>query len=310
MSRTGSRRQCGRWTNAEDEILIRKVRKQELLGQPRDWSSIAAIISGRSNKDCRKRWLRLNGCMKKGEWSSSEDTLLRDAFEQFGARWVQVSRYIKTRSADQCAARWQNYLDPNIKRHRWSHDEDRRLLQAYSIHGSNWKMIQMHELIDRSLQDIRNRYKSLSRLYTRSNGSSLIPSTVNLDIISQIHDQSPMPSYDMFSLDSPHYTPNDTAMFSAAISSTSTGSATSSADYITSSNNEMIYYENMHEFSRLWSHLDSAANSQSPMQSNDHDDVFQPIAQSTERIYDCEEMVMKASSSETNSVVTLEGRKL
>ncbi|OPB44764.1 hypothetical protein A0O28_0089020 [Trichoderma guizhouense] len=158
MSRTGSRRQSGRWTNAEDEILIRKVRAQEVLGQPRDWSSIAAIITGRSNKDCRKRWVRLNGCIKKGEWSPSEDTQLRDAFEQFGARWVQVSRYIKTRSADQCAARWQNYLDPNIKRQKWSHDEDLRLLQAHSAHGSNWKMIQMHELMDRSLQDIRNRY--------------------------------------------------------------------------------------------------------------------------------------------------------
>lgn len=56
------------------------------MGQPRDWSSIAAIIVGRSNKDCRKRWLRLNGCVKKGEWSLSEDKQLRDAVEQFGSR--------------------------------------------------------------------------------------------------------------------------------------------------------------------------------------------------------------------------------
>ncbi|KAL6691353.1 Homeodomain-like protein [Trichoderma pleuroticola] len=265
MDRTGSRRQCGRWTNAEDEILIRKVTAQELMRQPRDWSSIAAMISGRSNKDCRKRWLRLNSCIKKGEWSSSEDTQLRDAFEQFGARWVQVSRYIKTRSADQCASRWQNYLDPNIKRHKWSHDEDQRLLQAYSVHGSNWKMIQMHELIDRSLQDIRNRYKSLFRLYSRTNASLFIPPTVNLGIINQMQDLLPTPSYDMFSLNSLQYTPNDTTILLAEIPSASACCTTPSADYATSLHNEMLYCENIHEFSRLWPHLESVTDSQSPM---------------------------------------------
>ncbi|KAK0760522.1 hypothetical protein N5P37_006716 [Trichoderma harzianum] len=288
MSRTGSRRQSGRWTNAEDEILIRKVRAQEVLGQPRDWSSIAAIISGRSNKDCRKRWVRLNGCIKKGEWSSSEDTQLRDAFEQFGSRWVQVSRYLKTRSADQCAARWQNYLDPNIKRQKWSHDEDLRLLQAYSVHGSNWKMIQMHELMDRSLQDIRNRYKSLFRLGSRSNAPSFIPLTANLGIINRIHDLSPMPSYDVFPPNSPHYTPNDTTMFLAEVPSASTGCTTPSADESASLNNEIIYYEDTHEFSRFWSHIDSTTDSQPSMQWNyQQNNVSQLIAQSTGGIYNC-----------------------
>ncbi|KAL6799317.1 Homeodomain-like protein [Trichoderma sp. SZMC 28013] len=283
MSRTGSRHQCGRWTNAEDEILICKVRAQELLGQPKDWSSIAAIISGRSNKDCRKRWVRLNGCIKKGEWSSIEDIQLRDAFEKFGARWVQVSRYIKTRSADQCAARWQNYLDPNIKRQKWSHDEDQRLLQAYCIHGSNWKMIQMHELMDRSLQDIRNRYKSLFRLCSRSNAPPFIPSTANLGIIDHIHDLSPMPSYEMFSQNSPHYTPNDITTFVAEDPSASTCCTTPTADDSTSANGEIICYENIDEFCRLWSHLDSTTDFESPIQWNDQqNNVSLPIAESTD----------------------------
>lgn len=58
----------------------------------------------------------------------------------------------------ECAARWQNYLNPKVKRHKWSEDEDQRLLQAFSVYGSNWKMIKKLELSDRSLQDIRNRY--------------------------------------------------------------------------------------------------------------------------------------------------------
>ncbi|KAL7953991.1 Homeodomain-like protein [Trichoderma compactum] len=268
MYRTGSRHQCGRWTNAEDEILMLQVMSQELLGQPKDWSSTAAIISSRSNKDCRKRWVRLNGCIKKGEWSSSEDTQLRDAFEQFGARWVQGSRYIKTRSADWCAAGWQGYLDPNIERQRWSHDEDQRLLQAYCIHGSNWKMIQMHELIDRSLQDIRVSYKSPFRLCSRSNAPSFIPSTANLEIINHTHDLPPMPSYEMFSLNSPHYPPDDIITFVAENPSASTCCTTPMADDSTSGI------------------LDSATDFQSPMQWNDQlNNVSRPIAESTDSMH-------------------------
>ncbi|EHK19411.1 uncharacterized protein TRIVIDRAFT_67833 [Trichoderma virens Gv29-8] len=308
MSMTAPRRKCGRWTNAEDEILIHKVRAQELIGQPRDWSSIAAIIIGRSNKDCRKRWLRLNGCIKKGEWSSSEDKQLCDAVQQFGSKWVEVSKYLKTRSADQCAARWQNYLNPNIKRHKWSDDEDQRLLYAFRVYGSNWKTIQMHELTDRSLQDIRNRYKSLSRLFSRNSMSPFIFSTTHPDAINQIHDRSPMPPYDMFSLDGPQYTPIDGTMLLNTVPPAPIDYARPPINYTGSESEETLFHENIHGFSRLWSHLDVTADFRSPIESNNQQiHIDQPVAHWVDGTYIYEEMDIKATTSETNGVVTFEG---
>lgn len=166
-------------------------------------------------------------------------------------------------------------------------------------------MIQMHELMDRSLQDIRNRYvfigsfdvasynkadlmmsgsyKSLFRLCSRSNAPPFIPSTANLGIIDHIHDLSPMPSYEMFSQNSPHYTPNDITTFVAEDPSASTCCTTPTADDSTSANGEIICYENIDEFCRLWSHLDSTTDFESPIQWNDQqNNVSLPIAESTD----------------------------
>lgn len=131
-------------------------------------------------------------------------------------------------------------------------------------------------------------YKSLSRLCSRSNASSFILSTVNLGFINQMHDLSPMPSYDVFPPSSPHCTPNDTTMFLAEVSPASTACTTPSADDSASPNSEMTYYENTHEFSRLWSHRDSTTDSQPSMQWNyQQNNVSQPIAQSTGCMYNC-----------------------
>lgn len=130
-----------------------------------------------------------------------------------------------------------------------------------------------------------SRYKSLFRLGSRSNASSFIPLTTNLGIINQIHDLSPMPSYDVFPPNSPHYTPNNTTMF---FPPASTGCTTPSADDSASPNSEIIYYEDTHEFSPLWSHRDCTTDSQPSMQWNyQRNNVSQPIAQSTGGIYNC-----------------------
>nr|UWK20194.1 Myb-like transcriptional factor [Trichoderma psychrophilum] len=146
-------------------------RSLEHSERPRDWNAIASKITGRSNKDCRKRWLKLSGRTKKGEWHMDEDEQLHKAVRLYGYRWVQVAKHVETRSADQCASRWQNYLDPNIKRHAWTEEEDLRLLGAYQLYGSNWKTIQVHELPRRSLQNLRNRHRCISKFHSANRPS-------------------------------------------------------------------------------------------------------------------------------------------
>ncbi|EFQ96808.1 hypothetical protein MGYG_09205 [Nannizzia gypsea CBS 118893] len=76
-------RRINRWTQDEDSILIQKLYEQQtydLPGAPTDWQKIAAVLPGRTNKDCRKRWFNvLSGGLRKGAWSPEEDSYLRDA---------------------------------------------------------------------------------------------------------------------------------------------------------------------------------------------------------------------------------------
>lgn len=54
-----------------------------------DWSRIAEGVPGRSNKDCRKRWVnKVCGGLNKGPWSREEDQRLRKAMEVHGSKYA------------------------------------------------------------------------------------------------------------------------------------------------------------------------------------------------------------------------------
>lgn len=117
-----------------------------------------------------------------------------------------------------------------------------------------------------------------------------------------------MPLCDMFYLDRPQHTPIDATMFVTTLSPAPIDSMPPPPDYTNSESDEMLFHEDMHEFSRLWSHLDATTDYRPPIQSNDQQiQISQPVTHPMGGMYDCEEMDIKVTTSETNSVVTLEG---
>lgn len=55
--------------------------------QVKDWARVAAKLPGRTNKDCRKRWInKVCGNLKRGAWDEDEDQRLRDAVSKYGQR--------------------------------------------------------------------------------------------------------------------------------------------------------------------------------------------------------------------------------
>ncbi|KAL4933214.1 SANT/Myb-like DNA-binding domain-containing protein [Aspergillus undulatus] len=164
MSSAPSRRRW--WTQEEDHILQEEVKNQLHLGGhqgPRNWSTIAEKLPGRSNKDCRKRWTKISLSSRKGTWSSAEDHLLRKAVAKFGFQWTKVAEMVGSRHPDQCAKRWHHSLDPNVKRDPWTTEEDNSLIGAVHRIGRDWKEIGRELFPDRSTTDIKNRYVILSR---------------------------------------------------------------------------------------------------------------------------------------------------
>ncbi|KAI1402269.1 Homeodomain-like protein [Hypoxylon fuscum] len=113
-----------RWTEEEDRILHDETQKQALTGNIKDWHRIAAKLPGRTNKDCRKRWVnKVCGSLKKGAWNEDEDDRLLKAVDKYGQKWTLVANDVGFRSPDQCAKRWQSSLDPNLEHGGWTTEE-------------------------------------------------------------------------------------------------------------------------------------------------------------------------------------------
>ncbi|KAF2762262.1 hypothetical protein EJ05DRAFT_497124 [Pseudovirgaria hyperparasitica] len=161
-----------KWTAEEDKALRNEVLAQLAEGEAKDWCRIASKLPGRTNKDCRKRWHNaVAGGLKKGQWAKSEDALLRRGVERHGQRWTLVAEEVRTRSADQCAKRWQQSLDPELDRSEWSEQENQQLLYAVSKIGRHWKEIQKLYFPGRSKNCIKNRYTVLTRKIQNQGGS-------------------------------------------------------------------------------------------------------------------------------------------
>lgn len=153
-----------RWTPEEDQLLRQEVLAQLSQGGVRDWQNIAAKLPGRTNKDCRKRWHNVvAGGMNKGHWTDAEDKLLIDAVNTHGKSWTVVADVVKTRNAEQCSKRWKQSLDPQLNRSQWTEEENKLLLEAYKIKGSQWKEIQVEYFPTRSRNTIKNQFTILCR---------------------------------------------------------------------------------------------------------------------------------------------------
>ncbi|KAK1731506.1 uncharacterized protein BDZ83DRAFT_787187, partial [Colletotrichum acutatum] len=73
------------WTSQEDDILKREVQgKMRQGGSVQNWNDIAMSLPGRTNKDCRKRWAKIQVDIRKGAWTQEEDERLQKAVLQLG----------------------------------------------------------------------------------------------------------------------------------------------------------------------------------------------------------------------------------
>ncbi|KAI0123256.1 Homeodomain-like protein [Xylariales sp. AK1849] len=146
------------WTSQEDSILKNVIKTQlDRDGKIQNWTDVAILLPGRTNKDCRKRWSKIQLDIRKGAWTHEEDERLQQAIQKLGFKWSQVATIVQSRNADQCSKRWHHALRPDFKHSPWTPEEDRKLLKAMEKHRNDWKQIGIQELPDRSTHEIRNR---------------------------------------------------------------------------------------------------------------------------------------------------------
>jgi myb proto-oncogene protein len=85
----------------------------------KNWETIAALVQGRTRKQCYSRWHdglgrsidRLNRC--RAEWAEDEDNLLTDVIQTHGGKnWDEIAALDPGRTRIQCCSRWHDTLDP------------------------------------------------------------------------------------------------------------------------------------------------------------------------------------------------------
>lgn len=98
--------------------------------------------------------------VKGGVWTNIEDEILKASVSKYGLnQWARVSSLLARKTPKQCKARWNEWLDPAIRKIEWSKEEDEKLLHLAKLMPTQWRTIA--PLVGRTATQCLERYQKL-----------------------------------------------------------------------------------------------------------------------------------------------------
>ena len=95
-----------------------------------------------------------------GVWSNVEDQILLAAYMKYGGnQWLRIASLLPRKSASQVKARWEEYLDPTLRKTSWTQKEDEKLLHLARLMPMQWRTISQY--FGRSAYQCVERYREL-----------------------------------------------------------------------------------------------------------------------------------------------------
>ncbi|KAL2136755.1 hypothetical protein VTI74DRAFT_1796 [Chaetomium olivicolor] len=110
--------------------------------------------------------------VKGGVWTNIEDEILKASVSKYGLnQWARVSSLLARKTPKQCKARWNEWLDPSIKKIEWSKEEDEKLLHLAKLMPTQWRTIA--PIVGRTANQCLERYQRLLDEAEQREASSL-----------------------------------------------------------------------------------------------------------------------------------------
>ncbi|XVE91528.1 hypothetical protein REPUB_Repub01dG0017400 [Reevesia pubescens] len=99
--------------------------------------------------------------MKRGPWTAEEDKILTVYIQQHGhGSWSALPEKAGLqRCGKSCRLRWINYLRPDIKRGKFSLQEEQTIIQLHALLGNRWSAMAAH-LPKRTDNEIKNHWNT------------------------------------------------------------------------------------------------------------------------------------------------------
>ncbi|CAL9122626.1 unnamed protein product [Musa textilis] len=122
--------------------------------------------------------------LKKGPWTPEEDQKLIDYIQKHGqGSWRTLPKKAGlARCGKSCRLRWTNYLRPDIKRGRFSFEEEETIIQLHSLLGNKWSAIAAR-LPGRTDNEIKNYWNTHIRKRLLRMGIDPVTHTHRLDLL-------------------------------------------------------------------------------------------------------------------------------
>ena len=78
----------------------------------------------------------------KGPWTPDEDSKVISLVKEYGPKkWSVIASHLPGRIGKQCRERWHNHLNPEIRKGRWTEEEEKIILEAHERLGNQWAEI-------------------------------------------------------------------------------------------------------------------------------------------------------------------------
>ncbi|XP_044162388.1 snRNA-activating protein complex subunit 4 [Bufo gargarizans] len=151
------------FTKEEDEMLMYFVQRMR-VGMHIPYRKISYFMEGRDSMQLLNRWSKcLDPYLKKGLWSKEEDALLLKAVEKYGEKdWYKIRLEVPGRSDIQCRERYYKGLHKDVKKGKWTPEEEEKLVELTKKYGvGHWAKVG-REITHRTGSQCLSKWKNMN----------------------------------------------------------------------------------------------------------------------------------------------------